>query len=182
MRRVFIGLGGKPRHGKDSAARAMLAEAVRLGARAEALSISELICAELGLRREDVRDLGVLQEHSHRRCAKDPFYWTRQIARAAQASRSEIVLLTNVRRRDEAEYLRVRGWRLARVIALNEDGSLYTPWPADRDLNDPLETQLDHYNWEFRLIARKPGQLGWLEAQAAALVRHLLAEEPEATR
>lgn len=113
-----------------------------------------------------------MQEHSHRRCAEDPLYWARQILAAASNDGAPISMLTNVRRRDEAELYKREGWTLVRVIALNASGSLYIP--QDRNMNDPLETELDGWNWDYRIIARKPGQKKWLEAQAVTLVRCLL--------
>ena len=172
MRPVLLAFGGKPRHGKSSAA-----EAITERFKARVLSISELIAAELGLKREEIKDLSVLQKHSHARCKRDCFYWARQIHRQAMLANGEtqIVICPNLRRLDEAEYLAARGWHLARVIALNEDGSLYTPTNDGRDLNDPLETQLDNYNWDYRLISRKPGGLLWLRQQAIALAEYLLS-------
>lgn len=171
MKRIFLGLSGKPQHGKDT-----VAEAIRyvFSRRVKTYSISDLICAELGVSRKDVKDARILQAHSHMRCANDPLYWARQIQDAVNAGTEQISLLTNVRREDEAHYYLSRGWRLCRVIALNPDGSLYIS--GDRDANDPLETQLDRFNFEFRIIARKPGYLHWLQAQAIALVECLLAE------
>jgi len=179
MARIRIGFGGKPRHGKTTAA-----EAIRRAYGAESveiISISELICAELGVKREEVADVRDLQRHSHARCAADGLYWARQAQIRSNQCEKEIVVLANVRRVDEAEYFLGHGWALARVMALNADGSLYVPMDAARDLNDPLETALDRWNWPYRMVAQKPGQKEWLEAQAEALVDYLLdVQEAEA--
>lgn len=170
-KRIFLGLSGKPRHGKDTAASAIL----KAFPGTKIYSISDLICAELGVKRDEVKDVGILQAHSHKRTNGDPLYWARQIHFATERDYSPVSILTNVRRFDEAEFYRDKGWRLCRVIALNPNGSLYIS--RDRDPNDELETQLDGYNFEFRIVARKPGQKHWLETQAVNLVNCLLEEK-----
>ena len=172
MTRVFLALSGKAHHGKDTVANAIFHA---FPGQVKVYSISELICDELGLRRSDVKDVRALQAHSHARCAKDPLYWARQIQTRAAAGSERISILTNVRREDEAHFYIANGWRLCRVIALNPDGSLYMA--SDRNQNDPLETQLDRFNFEFRIIARKPGYLRLLEAQAVALAMYLTEGE-----
>ena len=54
------------------------------------------------------------------------------------------------------------------MIRLNPNGSLYIA--QDRDMNSPLETELDHYNWDYRLIA-KGGETSLLKQQAITLAR-----------
>ena len=171
QKRIFLGFSGKPRHGKDTAAAAILREFPQ----AKIYSISDLICAELGLARGEVKDVSILQAHSHKRCARDPLYWARQIAEAIERDAPHIAIITNVRRWDEANFYRERGCALARVNGLNQNGSLYIS--RDRDPNDPLETELDGYNFDYYLIAKKPGQKRWLERQAVNLIHELL--EPQ---
>ncbi len=179
MKRIFLGFSGRSRHGKDSAASAIF-EAFP---GTKIYSISELICAELGVKRAEVQDVRILQRHSHLRCENDPLYWARQIALAVERDEAPVSVLSNVRRWDEAEFYRSQGWRLCRVTALNPDGSLYIGTNA-LDHNDPLETQLDRYNFEFHITARKPGQLAWLRGQAVLLANYLLEGEcdPPAVR
>jgi len=167
QKRIFLGFSGKPRHGKDTAAAAILREFPQ----AKIYSISDLICAELGLARNEVRDVSILQAHSHKRCAKDPLYWARQIAEAIERDAPHIAIITNVRRWDEAQFYRGMGCVLVRVTSLNPNGSPYVP--RDRDMNDPLETELDGYNFDYHLTAKRKTQIRWLERQAFSLVCEL---------
>lgn len=168
QKRIFLGFSGKPRGGKDTAAAAILCEFPQ----AKIYSISDLICAELGLARNEVKDVSILQAHSHKRCAKDPLYWARQIAGAIERDAPPIAIVTNVRRWDEANFYREKGCALVRVTALNPNGSLYIS--RDRDPNDPLETELDGYNFDYYLTAKRKTQVRWLERQAVLLMRELL--------
>jgi len=168
QKRIFLGFSGKPRGGKDTSAAAILREFPQ----AKIYSISDLICAELGLARGEVKDVSILQAHSHKRCAKDPLYWARQIASAIERDAPQIAIVTNVRRWDEANFYREKGCALVRVTALNPNGSLYIS--RDRDPNDPLETELDGYSFDYYLTAKRKTQVRWLERQAVLLMQELL--------
>jgi hypothetical protein len=162
-----LGFSGKPRSGKDTAAAAIKNSWPDF---VKVYSISDLICAELGLVRDEVTDVSILQNHSNFRCAKDSMYWTKQILSAIQRDKPKIAILSNVRRFEEAEKLRLAGFVLVRFTRLNHNGSFFVA--NDRDMNDALETELDLYNFDFHVIS-KTGQVEWIQHQAVSLVKTL---------
>lgn len=176
MKRVYLGFSGKPGHGKNLAARA-IQEAFPQGT-VQIHSISDRICRELGINRDEIENVHLLQEYGEKKCRiHGPTYWLDQIEEEIRKNPAWIHVLTNVRRIEEARALASRGWRLARIIALNPNGSLYVK--SDRDLNHPLETDLDSWNFEFRLIARISSGKQWLKIQAIALANYLLHEDEQ---
>lgn len=160
---ILLGFGGKPRSGKDTAALAIVEEFPDT----RVYSISELICRELGVKREEVKDVSLLQREGARMAAGNPRFFVEKILGEIERDAPPIAIVPNVRRWEEAEFLRKKDFALVRFVRLNKNGSPFIA--RDRDPNDPLETDLDFFNWEYRITA-KTGQVEWLKSQAVNFV------------
>jgi hypothetical protein len=167
---LVLGLGGKPHSGKTVAAETI----VKRYPDSKIYSISELICEELGLRREEVRDASILQDHGALRRKENPNYWSEKILRAVRRDSPRIAVIPNVRTMQEIETFRSVGARFIRYTRLNHDGSPYIA--NDRNMTHPLETELDSFNWDF-YITTKTAQEILAQAQTLALVEWIFHQE-----
>lgn len=161
---ILLGLGGKPHSGKSVAAEVLRGSGARI------YSISDMICEELGVKRERVSNPRILQDHGHRQREKNPNYWTDKIIAAISTESPDLAVIPNIRMPNEAALVHLVGGHLVRYVRLNGDGSQYVA--SDRDMNHPLETTLDHFNWDFYITA-KGGQRSLIEVQTVALLRYL---------
>jgi hypothetical protein len=164
---LVLGLGGKPGSGKTTAAEAIQ----RRFAGTVIYSVSDLICAELGVKREDVKDARILQDHGTRQREKDELYWIKQILDRITVERPRIAVIPNVRMLTEVAGVRYLRGHLIRCTCLDVDGSEYSK--NDRDMAHVLETELDDFNWDFYIAARC-GQSRLLEMQSVTLVEYLI--------
>jgi hypothetical protein len=164
---IFLALSGKPHAGKDTFANAILN---RWPDETRTYSVSEMICEELGVVRSEVKDARILQACGSKRRREDPFYWIRKVVAAVERERPAIAIFTNLRLINEVTVVRAYGAVTVRLTRLNENGSLYIA--GDRDMNDPLETELDNFQFDY-FITAKSGQTSWIAAQAIALVKTL---------
>lgn len=156
--RLLLGFGNKARHGKDSAACAIVTYfdsgfPLRPQARVFkfAGALYDVCRKEYGMTEKDST---LLQRIGAQRRERDPRYW---IDRAFFdiGDYKGIALITDVRYKNEADEIKKRGGFLINVTRLNEDG---TPFAAqDRDPNHLSETDLDDYNWDA-YIRTKSGQ------------------------
>jgi hypothetical protein len=145
--RLIVGFGSKARQGKDSAAYAIQDYArrfslpdVRIFKFAAALYQE---CEEhhgmIG------KDAPLLQRVGQARREQNENYWVDRL-RFSMGNFKGIALITDVRYKNEANWIRDSGGFLVNVTRLNEDG---TPFIAtDRPADHPSEIELDNYNWD----------------------------------
>jgi hypothetical protein len=107
------------------------------------------------------------------RRAQDPEYWTKQW-KAAINPNALIVMSTDMRFANEALAVKQAGGYTIQVNRLNVDGSPYVD--QSRDPKHPSETQLDTYNYDFKITV-KTGDLVLLEEWAVTLVHFLRARK-----
>jgi len=98
-------------------------------------------------------------------------YWVSQW-KAAVNPKADIVFSTDMRFFNEAKAVQELGGFTVQVNRLNVDGTPFVD--TSRDLNHPSETQLDGYNYDFK-ITIKTGDLVLLEDWAITLVHYLRA-------
>jgi hypothetical protein len=98
-------------------------------------------------------------------------YWTKQW-KAAVNPKADIVFSTDMRFSNEAQAVKDLGGFTVQVNRLNVDGTPFVD--TSRDPNHPSETQLDGYNYDFK-ITIKTGDLVLLEDWAVTLVHYLRA-------
>ena len=103
------------------------------------------------------------------RRAQDPEYWTKQW-KAAVNPKADIVFSTDMRFINEAQAVKELGGYTIQVNRLNVDGTPFVD--TSRDPNHPSETQLDGYNYDYRIIV-KTGDLVLLDEWALTLVHYL---------
>jgi AAA domain len=167
---LILGFGGKPGSGKTTAADAIKASFAGV----VVYSISDLICAELGVKREEVKDARVLQDHGTRQRAKDKLHYTRQIVQQIAKDSPRIAVISNVRMVTEVVGVRALQGHLIRCTCFNIDGSEYSK--NDRDMKHALETELDGFNWDHYITAKR-GESRLVRMQTVTLVRYLLDRE-----
>lgn len=102
---------------------------------------------------------------------QDQMYWVKQW-KAGINPKANIVLSTDMRFSNEAEAIKQVGGFTINVSRLNADGTPFVD--PSRDKNHVSETQLDGYNFDFR-ISVKTGDLVLLEEWAITLVHYLRA-------
>jgi hypothetical protein len=105
------------------------------------------------------------------RRAQDQDYWVKAWKRAINPA-ANIVLTPDMRFLNEAAAIKSVGGFTVNVIRLNQDGSPFID--VSRDSLHVSETQLDGYNFDYRLIV-KTGDAVLLEQQAVTLVHYLRA-------
>ena len=86
--------------------------------------------------------------------------------------KADIVFSTDMRFINEAQAVKELGGYTIQVNRLNVDGTPFVD--TSRDPNHPSETQLDGYNYDFK-ITIKTGDLVLLEDWAVTLVHYLRA-------
>lgn len=107
------------------------------------------------------------------RRAEDPNYWVKQWG-ASINSKANIVLTTDMRFTNEAQAIKYAGGYTVQVNRLNTDGTRFID--PSREPNHPSETQLDGYNYDYKITV-KTGDLALLEEWAVTLVHYLRALE-----
>lgn len=105
------------------------------------------------------------------RRAQEPTYWVKQW-KAGINPKADIVLATDMRFTNEAEAVKQVGGFTINVNRLNADGTPFVD--PSRDKNHASETQLDGYNFDYRITV-KTGDLVLLEEWAITLVHYLRA-------
>lgn len=111
------------------------------------------------------------------RRAQDPNYWVKKF-RAETANFPGVVIAQDARFANEVKTIKEMGGVTVNVTRLNADGTPFRD--PGRDPNHPSETELDGYNWDYRLVAHT-GEIAWLEYQALNLFDYIytrIASEP----
>jgi hypothetical protein len=179
---LIIGFGNKAQNGKDTAVSAVVDYYAKCrqiqikhgfkptGPIAQRISFAEElydVCRiEYGM---TTKDAPLLQRVGAERREDDPEHWIK-LAFAKIYSTSHIVLISDVRYKNEADVIRRRGGFLVNVQRLNEDGAPFID--PSRPADHPSEVDLDDYNWDFYLKV-KTGGAALLSEQSITLVEHL---------
>ena len=179
---LIIGFGSKARQGKDIAVQAIVdyytikrrvqmdhglqpgsPYAQRVGF---ADALYDICRKEHGM---TTKDAPLLQRIGMERRAIDELYWVKK-AFAKFWTNADIRLISDVRYKNEADYIKQKGGYLVKVSRLNQDG---TPYIADdRPADHPSEIDLDDYNFDFHLM-NSHGHQGLLAEQAVTLAEYL---------
>jgi hypothetical protein len=102
------------------------------------------------------------------RRAQDPNYWINKwLLRVVGFS--GVVVAPDVRFNNEAIAILECGGANVNVRRLNEEGTQF--FDSARPANHPSETELDSWNWDFRIIA-KTGQVSLVKAQAIEILKY----------
>lgn len=116
------------------------------------------------------KDAPLLQRIGSEYRALDKGYWVKELFESIQPGTTDIVVITDLRYQNEAEYIKSQGGFTVNVIRKNEDGSRYIA--DDRPANHPSEVDLDGYNFDFEIMAHS-GEVPWVEQQAINLAEYL---------
>jgi hypothetical protein len=180
---LIIGFGNKAQNGKDTAVSAVVhhyATRKRMLLRDYGLRSSGPIAQRIGFADElysvcrteygmTTKDAPLLQQIGASRRQDDPDYWIKR-AFAKVDTGTDIVLVSDVRYKNEADYIRSQGGALVNVQRLNEDGRPFID--PSRPADHPSEIDLDDYNWDFYLKV-KTGGVALLSEQAITLVEYI---------
>src|SRR5579864_270955 len=115
------------------------------------------------------KDAPLLQRIGSEYRAKDQDFWVKELFKNI-GSETDIVVITDLRYQNEAEYVKNQGGFTVNVVRKNPDGSRYIA--DDRPANHPSEIDLDNYNFDFEIMAHS-GEVPWVEQQAITLVEYL---------
>lgn len=170
--RLLIGLSGKAAAGKDTVMTMLGAHLTRYGAsvvRAAFADALKLECSQLhgwnGIKDEAGRTL--LQQVGVRRRAEDPMYWVRKAFEQINflAPRT-VYVITDVRFRNEANYVKEQGGEMWRIERRNPDGSRFDNGLSISQQEHPSETDLDLYPFD-RVLYNDLG-LGYLDIEVGS--------------
>jgi hypothetical protein len=158
---LVLGLGHKARHGKDTAAQAMLsarpADVLRVGF---ADALYDYCRVEHGM---TTKDAPLLQRVGVEMRQRNPQTWINAVYWKLLDKRPKIAVIPDVRFLNEAMFIHSMGGVTIKVERRNEDDTLFRA--DDRDWNHVSEIQLDGYSWDLT-ITNRTGQLGTLHANA----------------
>lgn len=162
-----VGLGHRARNGKDTVANVLVDV---LGSRARRFSFADGLRAYARIAHGMThKDASLLQRvGGDVRAGKDPFIggskdtWLTPVIWAiaewdAEATGTQIAIVTDVRHVNEAEMVKALGGKTIRVRRYNEDGSPFID--PSRDPNHPSEVDLQDYAWDLELGASSVDQL-----------------------
>lgn len=179
---LIIGFGNKARHGKDTAAEAIVefyADQRRLAMTHGLLSKAPVVrqfgfaealyqeCRALHGMKD--KDAPLLQKVGAQRRAEDPNYWVKQVFNKITPA-IDIAIISDVRYQNEADAIKQAGGSLVNVTRLYSSGR---PFVADdRPANHPSETELDGYNWDY-FIKAKSGDAALVGEQAITIAEFI---------
>jgi hypothetical protein len=179
---ILIGLTGRARSGKSSAARGIMKAAEKNGLNAKIFELSDYVLADLkndGLipksaTREDLKDnVSLLVQRGMSRREENEDYWIDLLRSDLQTYKPDVAIIPNVRFQNEAFSIKAGFGYIVRVTALVKDGvSFISP---DRDPNHVSEISTRDIEADYFLTAKK-GHTKLLEKQAEALLNYLLGE------
>jgi hypothetical protein len=163
---LVLGLGHKARHGKDTAAQAMLeaapADVLRIGF---ADALYDYCRVEHGM---TTKDAPLLQRVGVQfRTERDPLTWIKAVYYKILDKRPKVAIIPDVRFTNEADFVKALGGYTIKVERRKADGSLYLT--TDRDPNHVSETQLDGYAWDLTITCRDGDVAGLRQNAVVAL-------------
>lgn len=164
-----IGIGHKARHGKDTAARAIVAAS---GGRARQYACADDLRAvarvEHGMTEKDPALLQRLGTEHYR--AKDPDVWIRSLYFRLREDRPEIAVISDVRFPNEVAFVRDLGGQTVKVQRVNEDGSPFVD--PSRSATHASEIALDGFRWDW-IVRHKTGDPQTLVRGARMVLEHV---------
>lgn len=163
--KLLLGFGNKARHGKDSAATAILDHIEKNNrriqmhyasstaiTRAESFKFAAALyeeCRQLHGMIE--KDPVLLQRVGAARRAEDVNYWVdrafKKVGEFLAREGNRVAIITDVRHKNEADAIRREGGYLINLTRLNLNGTVFVS--PDRPANHISEVDLDGYNWDF---------------------------------
>ena len=185
---IIVGLGYKARQGKNYTAQHIADSYPGVVVTGFAAALKTYGRIAFGMRGKDPRLLQLVGTDLYRHI--DPLIWIRVLHDTIAETKPRIVILTDVRFPNEAEYILSAGGYLAEISRTNENGNPYVA--RDRDPQHESETSLDSwFLWDFTVSAPS-GRLDLLEsagntiydqacAKHAARLRVLVAADPTST-
>ena len=162
--RLAIGLTGAARHGKDSAARALL----KALPGAERFALSDMVSADcrvnLGM---TTRDPVALQQRGTAARVGRPFVWMDALYGLLQDREPEVVIVTGLRYADEVDMVRALAplSLILRVVRIELNGARFVT--TDRDPNHPVERGIAGLPFDAEIVARS-GDIDGLQRAAVA--------------
>lgn len=180
---LVLGFGNKARAGKDTAVEAIVGyfdKSLQLAHKhglknhipvAQSFKFAGALyeeCQTLHGMKE--KDAPLLQRVGMQRRAEDPFYWIERCFQKIRDEKPDIALISDVRFLNEAKWIKDIGGYTINVSRLNEDGTKFVA--DDRPADHPSETELDDWNWDYRLTA-KTGQCALVGELAITLVEFI---------
>ena len=179
---LIVAFGSKARSGKDTAVSAIVDyyNRQRELQRAYGLKTAGPVVQRIGFAdalyevcREEYgmteKDAPLLQRVGANRREEDSEYWIKR-AFAKIHSQTDIVLIPDCRYKNEAVYVKDQGGYAVNIQRLTPHGNPFIA--EDRPMNHPSETDLDNWNWDFRLV-NQHGHEGLLCEQAITLCEYL---------
>lgn len=160
---LIIGFGNKARHGKDTAAEAVVdyytnrrimqersygkASAPKAVRHGFADSLYKIAREEYGMKE---KDSPLLQKIGNgRRVEFGLDYWIRQVE-AKIKPQDDIVVVPDCRYKNEAQWIKSTGGYMVNITRLNADGTPFVD--PSRDPNHISEVDLDDWNWDFKFV------------------------------
>ena len=171
---ILIGLTGRARNGKSTAADAITAYAESQSLSVKTYDIGALIfahCVREGLLTEKPREertpeeLAICAHVGLNKRQDDPNYWVGQMNANILSECPDVALIPNVRYQNEADFIKQHGF-VVHVQALNPNGTPHIS--TDRDPNHVSENGLNEREADFYIVAKKPG-IDVVAAQAVAI-------------
>jgi hypothetical protein len=184
---IVIGFGNKCRQGKDTAVSGILdyytglrENLLKHGIKSVAPIVQRIgfadelyqVCkTEYGMTEKDAP---LLQRIGAERRVEDPEYWIKR-AFAKVDTATDIVLISDVRYQNEAEFIKDQGGYVVNVRRIN-CGMPYVA--TDRPSDHPSEIDLDKWPFDFYL-ANSEGHQALLSQQAITLTEYLIGLHEE---
>lgn len=173
LRHIFVvGLGHRARHGKDTAAAAICAA---FGADALRIGFADAVRAVCRVNHEmTTKDPALLQQVGVGRRQTDPDIWVRAVAWAVhdwssdRNGRPGVVVIPDVRFRNEAQWIRQQQGMLVCVTRYGPDGLPFVA--SDRPATHISETSLQPHDFDVR-VDNLHGRPELLQQRAVALVQ-----------
>lgn len=180
---LIIGILGRARHGKTSAANAIEKELRRKEISVEQYDVGKQVlqyCIAEGLLPDKPRsdltaaELKVLVEVGKGQREKDQYFWLMRIKQEMREDKPQVAIIPNVRFQNEIDFIKDRDGFLIRVLSLNPNGSEFIS--TDREPNDPTETALHNAQADYYIKTYR-GQTPLVQKLAVAIVEYAMLGE-----
>jgi hypothetical protein len=143
---TFIGIGNKARHGKDTVAEAIVSRY----SKAKRFAFGDQLKAHCrvvhGMTKKDG---ALLQRIGKEKRDEDPDVWIRALYHWVDEVRPRYAVVSDVRMRNELNFIHSVGGYTIRVVRYKDDGSLFVA--DDRPADDISEVDIDHAVFDFTI-------------------------------
>jgi hypothetical protein len=168
---TVIGLGHKARHGKDTAAAAIIREVRGAQRFAFADDLYAIARVHYGM---TVKDAPLLQRIGvDYRQVRGEDIWVRSVYAKMLQDRPRLAIITDVRFPNELAFVKALGGTAIRVTRFNADGTMFED--PSRDPNHVSEAALNNAVWDISMVAMS-GQVAELEEAAIVAAEHVLSK------